>query len=81
MRILTMSGGMGELLGDAFSIADLGRQTCSDALDSDEPDFEDGIVRSVAERCGCDFIISRDETAFASSSVRRLSASDYLAMS
>lgn len=48
------------------------------ALACDEPDFEDGLVRCAAEQCGCEFIISRDEKAFAHSSCRRLSPAEAL---
>ncbi len=48
------------------------------AMRSNEPDFEDGIVRAAAELNGADFIITRDKAAFAKSNVRAVSASEYL---
>lgn len=45
---------------------------------SDEPDFEDGIIRACAEAAGADFIISRDERAFARSPIKRMSAQEYI---
>ena len=45
---------------------------------SNEPDFEDGIVRASAELNGADFIITRDKAAFAKSKIRAVSASEYL---
>ena len=48
------------------------------AMRSNEPDFEDGIVRAAAELNGADFIITRDKAAFAKSTVRAVSASEYL---
>ena len=45
---------------------------------SDEPDFEDGIVRACAERWKADYIISRDEKAYANSHIKRVTAEEYL---
>ena len=53
---------------------------CACALESDEPDFEEGIVRFLAENEKADFIITRDEKAFARSRIKSLSPSDYLEM-
>lgn len=63
---------------DLFDIAEIDATACRTAATSDEPDFEDGLVRACAEKIPVDFIISRDERAFARSSVKRLSAQDYL---
>jgi len=48
------------------------------AAHSDEPDFEDGIIRACAEKERADFIISRDEKAFRTCSTRKVSALEYL---
>ena len=48
------------------------------ALDSNEPDFEDGLVRACAELNDADFIISRDEKAFRKATIRRVTAKEYL---
>ena len=40
--------------------------------------FEDGLIRSCAEINGADFIISRDKIAFEDSTVRCLTAREYL---
>lgn len=42
------------------------------ALFSDEPDFEDGIVRAIAEDAGADWIVTRDAAAFEHSAVRSI---------
>ena len=55
-------------------------EACRQALASDEPDFEDGLVRALAERAGADYIISRDARAFERSSVPRVSAAEFLAL-
>lgn len=59
-------------------IAPVDESICQLALASDEPDFEDGIIRACAELTGVDFILSRDENAFRTSPVRRLSPAEYM---
>ena len=51
-------------------IAPLDRAACAAALASDEPDFEDGLVRAAAETARADLIVTRDAAAFAKSSAR-----------
>lgn len=63
---------------DLFEIVAVDEATCRMAARSNEPDFEDGLVRACAESVPVDFIISRDEGAFAKSPLKRLSAQDYL---
>ncbi|WP_455138745.1 type II toxin-antitoxin system VapC family toxin [Thermophilibacter sp.] len=67
-----------EFFLDAFEAVAPDTNTCRTALASDEPDYEDGVVRALAERCHADYIISRDERAFAGSGVPRLSAAEFL---
>jgi len=62
---------------DAFEVIGVDGSLCRTAATSDEPDFEDGIIRACAERAGVSFIISRDEGAFHKSAIKRLSAQDY----
>lgn len=63
----------------AFEVLNLSTELVDTALDSDEPDFEDGLIRAGAESSGCSYIISRDVKAFRSSSCRRLSPIEALA--
>lgn len=63
---------------DLFTVTPVDSATCLMAVRSDEPDFEDGLIRACAEAAEVDFIISRDEKAFAKSSIKRLSAQDYI---
>ena len=53
---------------------------CADAAQSNEPDFEDGIIRSCAEQLGAEYIISRDEKAFKNSPIKRITAEEYIDM-
>lgn len=63
---------------DAFDVAAPTADVCRRALASDEPDFEDGIIRALAEAWGASYIISRDERAFTSSPIPRVSAGEFL---
>lgn len=63
---------------DAFDVAAPTADVCRRALASGEPDFEDGIVRALAEAWGATFIISRDERAFLGSPIPRVSAGEFL---
>ena len=57
---------------DDFIICSVDYALCRQAADSDEPDFEDGLVRACAENARVDFIVTRDVTAFARSKVRSI---------
>ena len=61
-----------------FEVLALGPQECREAAYSDEPDFEDGLLRALAEGHDMDFIITRDTEAFGRSAVRCLTAGRYL---
>ncbi|KAE8127074.1 MULTISPECIES: type II toxin-antitoxin system VapC family toxin [Bifidobacterium] len=56
------------------------RRVCSIALDSNEPDYEDGTKRAAAEVWGADCIVSRDNHrhAFRNSSIPRIDAERFL---
>ena len=59
-------------------IAPMGPEDCDVSLRSDEPDFEDGLVRACAELNGIDFILTRDAKAFDHSTVRAVNCAKYL---
>lgn len=63
---------------DAFAVVAVDETVCRVAANSNEPDFEDGVIRACAEQYGASFIISRDESAFRKSTIKRLSAHDYM---
>ncbi|WP_175578391.1 type II toxin-antitoxin system VapC family toxin [Bifidobacterium jacchi] len=63
-----------------LDVLPVGQRECDDSAYSDEPDFEDGLIRAVAERNDLDFIITRDSGAFAHSSVKSMTARQYLAL-
>lgn len=67
---------IGHLL-DLVAVAPVSGEECDSAWRSNEPDFEDGLVRACAELNDADFIITRDETAFAGSKVRSITAADF----
>ena len=70
-----------QLLSELVVIGPIGAEETLVALDSNEPDFEDGLVRACAELNDADFIISRDGEAFEKAPLRRLTAEEYLAIS
>ena len=63
-----------------FDVLALGEEECTNAAYSNEPDFEDGLVRAAAEGNDMDFIITRDDSAFRRSTVKSLTAGEYLAL-
>ena len=63
---------------DAFVVQEVNAAACRMAAQSNEPDFEDGVIRACAERAEVAFIISRDEEAFKKSHIKRLSAKEYV---
>lgn len=63
---------------DVFEVVAVDAVLCKIAAHSDEPDFEDGIIRALAEQRNAEFIISRDVAAFKNSNIRRLSATDFM---
>lgn len=68
------------VLADLVIIGPIGAEETLLALDSNEPDFEDGLVRACAELNDVDFIISRDQKAFRKTTIRKVTASEYLAI-
>lgn len=73
----TARRGVGFLM-DLVVIAPMGSEDCDVSLRSDEPDFEDGLVRACAELNGIDFILTRDAKAFDHSTVRVVDCAKYL---
>ncbi|MUH59802.1 type II toxin-antitoxin system VapC family toxin [Bifidobacterium canis] len=49
------------------------------AVDSNEPDFEDGLIRAMAEKLHCDVIVTRDAAAFRASQVPALTPQECVA--
>lgn len=66
------------VLADLVVVGPVGAEETLLALDSNEPDFEDGLIRAFAELNDADFIISRDEGVFRKAKIRRLTAAEYL---
>lgn len=67
-----------QLFMDVLDVLPIDRAACETAIRSNEPDFEDGLIRAVAENNDMDFLISRDQTAFERSSVRSMDAARYV---
>ena len=63
---------------DRFDVFPIDSLLCRAALTSDEPDFEDGLIRVCAEWWEADYIVSRDRKAFVNSKVPRIESPDLL---
>lgn len=63
---------------EIFEVLPVDGDVCRHAATSDEPDFEDGLIRAAAELNGIDFIVTRDTEAFRHSTVRAVSAEECL---
>ena len=57
---------------DALNVIALDEATCRIAASSDEPDFEDAIIRATAENMRANLILTRDERAYERSAVRAI---------
>lgn len=60
------------------TVVELTNEVLDRAFSSDEPDLEDGIVRATAELRGAAAIITRDNTAYTSSTVPSMTAREFL---
>lgn len=61
-----------------FEVAELTVPIMNSAFASDEPDFEDGIVRAMAEVLKAEAIITRDADAFSRCSIPSMDARAFL---
>ncbi len=66
------------LLLDLLVVLPFGPEECIISADSNEPDFEDGMIRAAAELNDVDFILTRDVKAFNHSTVRSITCETYL---
>ena len=64
------------MLRETLYMLDLNSTLIDDAFQSDEPDFEDALIRSAAESLQVDAIISYDENAFKNSFIPKLTAKE-----
>lgn len=62
----------------SYSVESLDQEACFASAYSDEPDFEDGCIRAMAERAGVDFIITRDRAAFVRSTIKTFSPAEFI---
>lgn len=67
-----------ELFNKACYVPVMDQAVVALALESDEPDFEDGLLRAVAELERADYIISRDVDAFLNSEIPKITSTEYL---
>ena len=64
------------LIAEVFDLVDLSGLLVWDAIDSDEPDYEDGLIRAAAEALHVDAIITYDRKAFRNSPIPKLTAQE-----
>lgn len=65
-------------IAETFDLVDLTGLFVMEAIDSIEPDYEDGLIRVAAEQLQVDAIISYDKTAFTSSFIPKMTAREAL---
>lgn len=63
---------------DSFMMEGFSAAVCRAALGSDEPDFEDGLVRALAESLSVDAIVTRDLAAYGGSKVPSMTPEELL---
>lgn len=63
-------------IAETFDLVDLTGLLVFSALDSNEPDYEDGLIRCAAEALQVGAIVSYDKKAFRSSFIPKLTASE-----
>lgn len=63
---------------DTFDLIDLTGLFVHESIDSDEPDYEDGLIRVAAEELQVEAIISYDKAAFKNSFVPKMTAQEAL---
>ncbi len=63
-----------QMLRETLDMVDLSSSLIDEALRSDEPDFQDGVVRATAESLQVDAIISYDQDAFKHSFIPKMTA-------
>ncbi len=63
---------------DIVSIAQTTEEDCRNALESGIADYENAVIASVAERMGCEFIVTRNVGDFSNSVVPAISPRDFI---
>lgn len=65
-------------IAEVFDLIDLTGSLVFSALDSDEPDYEDGLIRATAEALQVDAIITYDKKAFTDSFMLKMTVEEAL---
>ena len=65
-----------KMLRESLDMVDLNSTVIDSAFESDEPDFEDALIRAAAEKLQVNAIISYDEKAFKNSFVMKMTAEE-----
>ena len=65
-----------QLIAETFDLVDLTGLFVWESIRSNEPDYEDGLIRAAAEALQVDAIISYDKKAFRNSPIPKLTAQE-----
>ncbi len=65
-------------IAEVLDLVDLTGAFVFSALDSDEPDYEDGLIRAAAEALQVDALVTYDKKAFARSTIPAMTAREAL---
>lgn len=68
------------LLMDQLVVASFSAEECVMPLTSNEPDFEDGLIRACAELNDVDVILTRDTKAYQKTTIKAMTCAEYLAI-
>lgn len=63
-------------IANTFDLVDLTGSFVFESIDSNEPDYEDGLIRVAAEALQADAIITYDQAAFKNSFVPKMTAAE-----
>lgn len=63
-------------IAEVFDLVDLTGIFVFESLDSNEPDYEDGLIRAAAEALQVDAIVTYDKNAFAKSFIPKMTAEE-----
>ncbi len=65
-------------IAETFDLIDLTGLFVHESIESDEPDYEDGLIREAAEELQVDAIVSYDKAAFKNSFIPKMTAQEAL---
>lgn len=67
-------------IAESFDLVDLAGPFVFQAIDSNEPDYEDALIRAAAEALQVDVLVSYDKAAFKKSFIPKVTGSEALSL-